>query len=168
MVCALLGGGLSARTSGNHRGDHAKTSVLGGAAVCAGGATGVSVALVSLHAAGRVDPYWATALVDLSTLVSAAIAAAAGQGRAVLHRLPHRPQLPTLAVGAVAGVAGDLAYAAASHQGALSIVSALSSLYPLTTIALGITIQHQRPTRPQTLGIVLALIGAALLGTATR
>lgn len=48
------------------------------------------------------------------------------------------------------------------------IVSALSSLYPLTTIALGITIQHQRPTRPQTLGIVLALIGAALLGTATR
>ena len=48
------------------------------------------------------------------------------------------------------------------------IVSALSSLYTLTTIALGITIQHQRPTRPQTLGIVLALTGAALLGTATR
>jgi drug/metabolite transporter (DMT)-like permease len=168
MLCALIGGGLSAWRSRNHRGDHDQTSVLRAATVCAGGATGVSIALVSLRAAGRVDPYWATALVDLSTLAAAAIAAAAGQRRAVLRRLPHRAQLPTLGLGAATGVAGDLAYAAASHHGALSIVSALSSLYPLTTIALGITIQHQRPTRPQTLGIVLALIGAALLGTASH
>lgn len=167
MLCALVGGGLSARTSRGRR-DRGQTSVLGGAVVCAGGATGVSIALVSLHAAGRVDPYWATALVDLSTLVCAAIAAAAGQRRAVLHHLPLRAQLPTLGLGAAAGVAGDLAYAAASHQGALSIVSALSSLYPLATIALGITIQHQRPTRSQTLGIALALAGAALLGTASH
>lgn len=168
MLFALLGGGLSAWTSRDQAGSHDGPPLLRNAATCAGGATGVSIALISLHAAGRVDPYWATALIDLSTLVSAAIAAAAGQGQAALNRLPHRAQLPTLGLGAVAGVAGDLAYAAASHQGALSIVSALSSLYPLATIALGVRIQHQRPTRPQTLGIVLAIVGAALLGTASR
>jgi drug/metabolite transporter (DMT)-like permease len=168
MLCAVVGGALSAWTSRNHRGSRDHTSMLGQAAICAAGATGVSIMLVSLHAAGRVDPYWATALVDVSTLVPAAVAAAAGQRRAVLCRLPHRGQLPALGLGAIAGVAGDLAYAAASHRGALSIVSALSSLYPLTTVALGITIQRQRPTRLQTLGIALALTGAVLLGAAGR
>jgi drug/metabolite transporter (DMT)-like permease len=94
--------------------------------------------------------------------------AAVGQGRAVLSRLPRRGQLPALGLGAIAGVAGDLAYAAASHRGALSVVSALSSLYPLATVALGITIQRRRPAQVQTLGIALALIGAALLGAASH
>lgn len=164
MLCALIGGGLSAWTSATD----GHTSVLRNAAICAGGATGVSIMLVSLHAAGRVDPYWATALVDVSTLVPAATAATVGQRRAVLRHLPHRAQLAALAVGAAAGVAGDLAYAAASHRGALSIVSALSALYPLTTVALGMTFQRRRPARLQTLGIALALIGAALLGAAGR
>jgi drug/metabolite transporter (DMT)-like permease len=168
MLCALVGGGLSAWTSGNRSGNDAHASMLRNAAVCVGGGGGVSLMLVSLHAAGRVDPYWATTLVDLSTLVSAALAGAAGQGRAVLRHRPRRAQLPALGLGAVAGVAGDLAYAAASHRGALSIVSALSSLYPLTTVALGITVQHRRPVRLQTLGIALALAGATLLGAASR
>jgi drug/metabolite transporter (DMT)-like permease len=167
VLCALLGGGLSAWTSRNHHGGPGHALVLRAGVTCAAGATGVSIMLASLHAAGRVDPYWATALVGLSTLVPAAIAAAVGQRRAVLSQLPHRGQIPALGLGAMAGVAGDLAYAAASHRGALSIVSALSSLYPLATVALGITIQRKRPGQVQTLGIALALIGAAVLGAAS-
>lgn len=166
ILCALVGGGLSAGMSRNHPGDHGRAAVLRNAVVCAGGATGVSVMLVSLHAAGRVDPYWAVALVDVSTLVPAALAAAVGQRRALRCRLPSRAQLPALGLGAVGGVTGDLAYAAASQRGALSVVSALSSLYPLATIALGITLQRRRPGRLQTLGILLALTGAMLLGAA--
>ena len=45
-------------------------------------------------------------------------------------------QLPKLAVVALGGAGGDLAYAVASG-GALSVVSAASSLYLLATIALG-------------------------------
>ena len=52
-------------------------------------------------------------------------------------RAASRGQLRGLAFAAVAGVGGDLAYAAASKNGALSIVSAVSSLYPVTTVALG-------------------------------
>jgi hypothetical protein len=61
-------------------------------------------------------------------------------------------QLPKLAVVALGGAGGDLAYAVASG-GALSVVSAASSLYPLATIALGVALQGQRPTRVQLAGI---------------
>lgn len=66
------------------------------------------------------------------------------------------------------GVGGDLAYVTASHGGALSVVSAISSLYPVATIALGCLLQNQRASRVQVAGIALALTGAAILGTASR
>ena len=75
--------------------------------------------------------------------------------------------MPGLALVALAGVVGDLAYASASQHGTLSVVSAVSSLYPVTTIALGVALQRQRPNRMQVAGIILALLGAAVLGTAT-
>jgi drug/metabolite transporter (DMT)-like permease len=76
--------------------------------------------------------------------------------------------MTTLALIAAVGVGGDLAYALASRHGALSIVSAISSLYPLSTIALGSQLQRQRPRRVQFIGIVLALLGAVLLGAGSR
>jgi drug/metabolite transporter (DMT)-like permease len=142
--------------------------------------------LISFRAAGRLDPYWATAVEHASTgLCAVLIACAASRGsrRRPGRRLPGRPeadrrqpdrrrlpevtQLPGLALVAFAGVAGDLAYAVASQHGALSVVSAVSSLYPVTTIALGVAIQRQRPNRIQLAGIFLALLGAAVLGSAT-
>jgi drug/metabolite transporter (DMT)-like permease len=65
-------------------------------------------------------------------------------------------------------VGGDLAYTSAFSTGALSIVSAISSLYPLTTIALGRVLQGQRATRIQLIGIILALGGAGLLGASSQ
>jgi drug/metabolite transporter (DMT)-like permease len=81
--------------------------------------------------------------------------------------LPQVSQLPGLALVACTGVSGDLAYAIASQHGSLSVLSAVSSLYPVATIALGAVIQHQRPNRIQVAGIALALVGAAVLGSAT-
>jgi drug/metabolite transporter (DMT)-like permease len=167
MACALAGGGLSARDPARDGRRRTHTSALRKAGVCLGAATGVSIALVALHASGRVDPYWAATVVDVGTLVPAAIAAGATERRPLRRRLPTQSQLPGLALGAAGGVAGDLAYAAASRGGALSIVSALSALYPLTTVGLGIALQGRRPTLLQGIGVVLALTGAGLLG-ATR
>jgi drug/metabolite transporter (DMT)-like permease len=65
-------------------------------------------------------------------------------------------------------VNGDLACTSASRTGALSIVAAISSLYPLTTIAFGRVLQGQRATRIQLIGIILALGGAGLLGASSR
>jgi drug/metabolite transporter (DMT)-like permease len=80
---------------------------------------------------------------------------------------PRPRQFPGLALVALAGVAGDLAYASASRHGALSVVSAVSSLYPVATIALGVCVQRLRPGRIQVAGVILALIGGAVLGAAT-
>jgi drug/metabolite transporter (DMT)-like permease len=124
--------------------------------------------LTCFHAAGRLDPYWATATEHVSTAISAGLAALVGNRRSLRHSLPDRSQLPTLALVAAVGVGGDLAYAAASRRGALSVVSSISSLYPLTTIALGRLVRGQRASRMQLLGITLALLGAALLGAAAR
>ncbi len=164
LACALLGGGVSAWTPGGRSRDGGP---LRSAGLCAGAAAGVAVMLISFRAAGQVDPYWATAVEHASTALCAVLVELAASRRPRRQRLPRPVQLPGLAVAGLAGVAGDLAYASASQHGALSIVAAISSLYPVTTIALGIAVQRQRPNRIQVAGIILALAGAAVLGSAT-
>jgi drug/metabolite transporter (DMT)-like permease len=162
LLCALIGGSASGWTSAARK---SGKSPIRSAAICIGAAASVATTLICFHAAGRVDPYWATAAEHASTAVSAGLLALVTNRNRLRECLPHRDQLSGLTVVALAGVGGDLAYAAASRTAALSIVSAISSLYPLTTIALGLAIQRQRAGRIQTAGMVIALIGAALLGT---
>jgi drug/metabolite transporter (DMT)-like permease len=164
LLCALIGGAVSAGSPAPKRiGRRGIRGVL----TCAGAAAGMATMLSCFHAAGQIDPYWATAVEHASTALSAGLVALVG-GRSRGHlRLPQLTQLPGLAVVAVAGVAGDLAYASASHGGALSIVSALASLYPLTTVMLAVVPQGQRIGRRQTAAIAFALVGAVILGGAT-
>lgn len=162
LLCALLGGGVSAWTSPN-AGSRTTAQTV---AICAGAAAALGTMLTCLHAAGRLDPYWATAIEHLATALSAGFLAVVGQRRSPRRSASWRAQLPTLALVATLGAGGDLAYATASHGGALSVVSAISSLYPVTTIALAYMVQGRRTTRVQLLGICVALAGAALLGAA--
>jgi hypothetical protein len=161
LLLALIGGGASAWTPPGAR--RAGGRPWQSAATCVAAAAAVAVMLIALHASGRADPYWATATEHLSTAASAVAAALAGSRGRLRGHLPAAGQLPKLAVVALGGAGGDVAYAVASG-GALSIVSAVSSLYPLPTIALGVALQGQRPTRVQFAGITAALAGAVLLG----
>jgi drug/metabolite transporter (DMT)-like permease len=165
LLLALFGGAASAWTSPATRqpgGSWWRT-----AATCAAAAAAVGITLTALHAAGRIDPYWATAIEHVSTSASAGIAALAGNRRSLLRRLPGRAMMPNLGIVALAGTGGDLAYTTASHSGALSIVAAIASLYPVATIALACLLRSQRPTRVQLAGITLALTGAVVLGAAS-
>jgi drug/metabolite transporter (DMT)-like permease len=161
LALALLGGGISAWTS---RSSSSGAPLARTVAVCVGAAAAVGVMLTSFHVAGQLDAYWATATEHASTAVSAGLIAVAARRPS----LPRMSQLPALGRVAAVGVEGDLAYAAASHQGALSTVSAISSLYPLTTILLGRVLQGRHATRFQVAGITLALLGAPLLGASTH
>lgn len=169
LVCALAGASVSAWTSGAPVG---RREAARGAALCVCAATGVAIMLTSFHAAGRVDPYWATAVQHAATALSAGAAAAVAARR---NRTPSRRrrrraarrQLQAIVLAAASGTVGDLAFATASRHGALTIVAAVSSLYPIPTIALGVAIQRHRPTALQSTGLVVALIGAAVLGAAS-
>jgi drug/metabolite transporter (DMT)-like permease len=166
LVLALLGGGASAWSSST-------TQRPGGspwrtAATCVAAAAAVASSLITLHAAGRIDPYWATEIEHLSTAASAGIAALVASRGSLRHCLPGPAEMPKIGLIALVGVGADLAYTTASRSGALSIVSAVSSLYPVATIALGLLLTGQRATRVQVAGIGLALAGAVLLGTASH
>lgn len=164
LLCALAGGAVSAWTS--PAGTGGPRSAARTAVTCLTAAAAVAAMLTCLHTASRADPYWSTAIVHASTALSAGLAALAARRPPPRDLLPGRRERRAIALVAASGVGGDLGYAVASHAGALSIISALSSLYPVTTIALAMVLQHRRATRLQAAGIVLALAGAVLLGTA--
>jgi drug/metabolite transporter (DMT)-like permease len=73
----------------------------------------------------------------------------------------------TIAAIGLSDIAADTAYANATHGGALSVVSVLASLYPVTTIALGAIALRQRPAHIQLGGAALACLGAAVLAATT-
>jgi drug/metabolite transporter (DMT)-like permease len=53
------------------------------------------------------------------------------------------------------------------RQGDLAVVSVLGSLYPIPTVLLGWLMLHERVARVQFAGIILALLGVALLAGRT-
>ena len=57
----------------------------------------------------------------------------------------------------------DLFYAVAATKGLLSVVAVLASLYPVVTILLARFHLGERLTRGQVAGIVVVLVGAAVL-----
>ncbi len=171
LVCAVLGAGACAvgledteegahRPPGRRRGD---------LATALGAALGAAAALWLFHDASRGDPIWATAALRLGCLATSALVLPLAIARtdAPRPRLPSRGQLLALGAIGVTDVAGDLAYATASSAGALSVVSVLSSLYPLVTVALGVAILRERPRPFQLAGAAVACTGVLLLAAAS-
>ncbi|GAC1462987.1 MAG: DMT family transporter [Chloroflexota bacterium] len=105
------------------------------------------------------SPLWTVAgarmgsLVLLPALVALRRASAPWPGR----RLPH------VALVGILDSSANLLYAIATTRGALAIVAVLGSLYPVATILLGQIVLSERLSRIQGAGVVLALLGVALL-----
>ncbi|HWD69367.1 MAG TPA: DMT family transporter [Solirubrobacteraceae bacterium] len=175
LVCALAGSAISTWNPSGNAGLGAlrQSDVL----ICLAAAVSVGLTLTLLHEAAPLNAYWVTATQHASTgassgLVAAIVAARAAsrgrRGRCGADSLFTRRRLAGFLLIALAGTGGDIGYVSASHRGALSIVAALASLYPVTTIALGRVLRGHRASRLQLLGVTVALAGAVLLGAATR
>ncbi len=106
----------------------------------------------------------------LSTLVGARVGSLvvprgrrAPCGRSSL-RLP-RASLAAVAAVGLADVSANALFAFASGHGLLSLVSVLGSLYPVVTVLLAHVLLGERLTRPQRLGVLVALAGVAAIAS---
>ena len=133
-------------------------------------AAGVGLALLAacgfgfyfpwMHAAGKVDFWWASAVFRTTALL---LVATAVTTRRVDVRLTPR----TAAIAAGAGIvdtAGNVSFAASSQHGLVSLTAVLASLYPIVTVLLAASILHERVAPLQRAGIALTLAGVVLIG----
>jgi drug/metabolite transporter (DMT)-like permease len=70
---------------------------------------------------------------------------------------------PLMTLNGFLDVSGNLLYIFASQIGRMDVAAILSSLYPASTIVLASFLLKERVSRPQSLGIILALIAIVLL-----
>lgn len=71
---------------------------------------------------------------------------------------------PAIVIG-VLEVAAIVTLLLALQRGPISVAAVLASLYPVTTVLLAAALLHERLTRPQLAGVVLALLAIGLVST---
>jgi drug/metabolite transporter (DMT)-like permease len=76
---------------------------------------------------------------------------------------PGRVHWPALALVGLCDVGANMLFSLATTRGYLSIVSVMSALYPVVTVALAAILLHERVSATQRLGVAAALAGAALI-----
>jgi drug/metabolite transporter (DMT)-like permease len=123
-------------------------------------ALGIGIGIAGLDAAADQDPLWGLEVARVAGFVAVGAVAVAVSGRA-LPRLV-RPVWPLPAIGLV-DVTANVCLAYASTLGLISVVSVLSSIYPIVTVLLARLVLHERMSAVQAGGVGLAFAGVALL-----
>jgi len=115
--------------------------------------------LVAIKYASRPDPLWGVLATRTGSVSALLLLGLAFRSRI---RVQRTDMLPLLTVG-VLDVSADVFFAFATTIGLLSIVSILSSLYPVATVILARIVLKERMLRLQQVGIGLALAGVLLI-----
>jgi drug/metabolite transporter (DMT)-like permease len=156
IACAIVGVGFA---SVEHQDGSRRLATGVGLALLA--ALGFGLYFPWMHAAGKVDFWWASFTFRTTALVLVAGAAAAA--RPTL-RLNARNVAIAAAVG-IGDTIGNVLFAASSAHGLVSLTSVLASLYPIVTVLLAAAILKERVAGFQRAGVVLTLAGVVLIGS---
>jgi uncharacterized membrane protein len=154
IACALVGVGLASIE--HHEGSRRVAAGVGLALLAA---LGFGFYFPWMHAAGKVDFWWASLVFRTTALLLVA-------GIVAGRRAPVRLEPRYIAIAAAVGIGdtiGNVLFAASSGQGLVSLTSVLASLYPVVTVLLAASILHEQVARTQKAGIVLTLAGVALI-----
>jgi drug/metabolite transporter (DMT)-like permease len=135
-------------------------------AVASGAGFGVYfVALKYAAAAGLVWPMATarlTSVVSSLTIVLVMALASRNSPKREKEWLPRKAFLWAL-VTALGDTSGNLLFMAATRAGRLDVASVLASLYPASTILLAAWTLHERPTRRQGLGMLVAAAAVLMI-----
>jgi drug/metabolite transporter (DMT)-like permease len=154
IACALAGVGLASVE--HHEGSRRIAAGVGLALLAA---VGFGFYFPWMHAAGKVDFWWASLVFRTTALLLLAAVVAARQ-----TPLKLRPR--DLAIAGAVGIGdtiGNVLFAASSKGGLVSLTSVLASLYPVVTVLLAASVLHERVARMQKAGIALTLAGVVLI-----
>jgi drug/metabolite transporter (DMT)-like permease len=154
IACALAGVGLASVE--HHEGS---PRVAAGVGLALLAAIGFGFYFPWMHAAGKVDFWWAS-LIFRSTALLLLVAIVAARNTPL--KLRPRDLVITGLVG-VADTIGNVLFAASSGHGLVSLTAVLASLYPVITVLLAATVLHERVAPLQKAGIVLTLTGVVLI-----
>jgi drug/metabolite transporter (DMT)-like permease len=154
IACALLGVGLASIE--HHEGSR---RIAAGVRLALLAAVGFGFYFPWMHAAGKVDFWWAS-LVFRSTALLLLVAVVAARHTPL--KLRPRDLAIVCAVG-IGDTIGNVLFAASSGHGLVSLTSVLASLYPVVTVMLAATVLHEKVAPMQKAGIVLTLTGVVLI-----
>jgi drug/metabolite transporter (DMT)-like permease len=154
IACALAGVGLASVE--HHEGSRRIAAGVGLALLAA---VGFGFYFPWMHAAGKVDFWWASLVFRMTALLLLVAIVAA-------RRTPLKLRPRDLVIAAAVGIGdtiGNVLFAASSKGGLVSLTSVLASLYPVVTVLLAASVLHERVARMQKAGIVLTLTGVVLI-----
>jgi drug/metabolite transporter (DMT)-like permease len=157
IAIALAGVILAARQKSAGTRHHA-TSRLSVVLALAAAAT-VGVNMLCYASAARHDPYWS---IFIARATSAFIFAVAFALLRPKTHLTKAAVIPLMAVGVLDTGSNGL-FSVASTLGYLSVVSVLSSVFPIFTVILAYIFLNERLARAQQVGVAAALIGVGFI-----
>jgi drug/metabolite transporter (DMT)-like permease len=124
-------------------------------------AAGFGAYFLLIDRASSDDAFWAVTVARFSSsTLAVTLALFAGA------LLVPRTALPILVAVGLFDVGANVLLALALNEGFVSLVSVLSSLYPVVTILLAVLVLHEHPGRAQVAGGATALAGVALISAA--
>ena len=154
VAAALAGVGLA---SIEHRGGRRRVAAGVGLALLA--ACGFGFYFPWMHAAGKVDFWWASLVFRSTALLLMAGVVAATRPQL---RLSRRDLGIVFACG-IGDTLGNVLFAASSKGGLVSLTAVLASLYPVVTVVLAAAVLKETVAPMQRAGIVLTLAGVVLI-----
>jgi drug/metabolite transporter (DMT)-like permease len=158
LVLAMGGAVLVARRGSAHHSTAHYPDPRAAVLWAAASAVAFGVFLTALPKASAHGRAWA--LLDARLALVALLAVWAGRELGGIRVVRGSP---LLAIPGVLLVVGTVMYTTAAAHGQLSLVSVLGSLFPIVTVGLGVVLLGERLSRPQSIGVLAALVGIALI-----
>jgi drug/metabolite transporter (DMT)-like permease len=156
-IALALGGVVLVSRSDSPRGGGRRLAA--GAGLGALAAAFIGFFFIAFEAASEDDPYWAAFVLRAG---SASLLSAAALAMRPPLRVPRRGAI-VLAVVGLLDLAGNTLFAVATTKGLIGVVSVLSSLYPVATVALARVFLGERLEALQVVGVAGAFAGVVLI-----
>jgi len=135
--------------------------------LAAAGGVGFGLIFVALAQAPDDSGMWPLLGARVASVALAGVGLlAAGRRDPLRFRVAGGRGLRLAVVAGLLDVAANAAYLAATRRGLLSVVAVVSSMYPVSTIALAVGIDRERVSRSQLVGMGVAVLAVMLVSTA--